>query len=618
MIYIISNQLSLYDSFEGIEYKDVDFCIQYFSDKKFIGVDTETTGFDVHTKKLLTLQLGNYEDQFYIDNTIDISIFKLLLEDKNKVCLFHNAKFDLKFLFCAGIHPYNIYDTFLAECVLTAGYEEGQSKLSLKDVCEKYVGVSLDKSVRGEIHKGLSQRVIDYASNDVKYLERVMECQMIEINKWELNNILDLENSVVKVFALMEYNGIGFDVNIWKDVAKITGQKVRELEDACDEVILNTPIANKYKADIQGNLFFDDAQRKTNINWSSPIQKLKVINELGIKIVDTMAMTLSNNQNKHPLIPLLVEYNRMSKLSSSFGLEMLKYVNPITNRIHSNVWQILSTGRISMEEPNLLQIPSKGDLAKIMRSAFIPKPGYKIVGGDYQGFELSIIAEFSEDPIWVDSINNGGNLHSILCAKTFNIPIEDVKNPFPSKPTITYRDVQKTLDFGLSYGMSKFKLSNTLQISIEEAEKIIKDFFSRVPMVDKFLTRLGNFGKKHGYIVTPRPMRRIRWFPKWDGDNTDFAELGSIERKSKNMPIQSTNGNCIKMVLVDLQNLIDENNYPVNILLSVYDEIQTECREDFAEEWLIILKKTMLENANKLLKIVKVEADCKIADCWTK
>lgn len=170
----------------------------------------------------------------------------------------------------------------------------------------------------------------------------------------------------------------------------------------------------------------------------------------------------------------------------------------------------------------------------------------------------------------------------------------------------------------MAYGMSKFKLANTLQISTEEAEAIIIKFFSKVPKVEKFLNFLGNYGKTKGYINTPNPIKRIRWFPSWNGVNTDFKILGSIERASKNMPIQGTNANCIKYVLIKLQELIDRNNYPVTILFSVHDEIQTECAEEFSEEWLKILENTMMEAANYFLKNVTVTADCKISDCWTK
>jgi DNA polymerase-1 len=237
--------------------------------------------------------------------------------------------------------------------------------------------------------------------------------------------------------------------------------------------------------------------------------------------------------------------------------------------------------------------------------------------------ELRIIAEFSKDPLWIESFKEGKDLHSVLCAKTFNILETDVKKETPFKPGVTYRDVQKTVNFGLAYGMSKFKLADTLQIQVNDADKIIKDFFKIVPDVEKFLNTLGNLGKKRGYIRTGAPFRRIRFFQNWEEARNPhnpkgFAILGEIERASKNTPIQGSNGDVIKLALINVQKEIDKNDYPVNILLSVYDEIQTECKEEFAEEWKEILNNIMIKSAETVIKEVPIVVDCKVSDCWEK
>lgn len=168
--------------------------------------------------------------------------------------------------------------------------------------------------------------------------------------------------------------------------------------------------------------------------------------------------------------------------------------------------------------------------------------------------------------------------------------------------------------------MSEFKLADTMQISVDEAKKIIKRFFSVVPKVEEFLNMLGNLGKSRGYIKTPKPFQRIRWFPKWQSaiETDDFKELGTIERASKNMPIQSTNANLVKLAMIKVQNAIDSNNYPVQIIMQVYDELQTICKEEFAEEWRGILERLMIESAQEVIKSIPVEVDCKINSCWSK
>lgn len=228
--------------------------------------------------------------------------------------------------------------------------------------------------------------------------------------------------------------------------------------------------------------------------------------------------------------------------------------------------------------------------------------------------ELRIIAEFSQDPLWLEAFRNGGDLHSILCSKTFNIPIEDVKKPFHGNPDITYRDVQKIINFGLAYGMTKYKLADTMQIDIDSADKIINNFFSIVPKVKEFLNNLGKLGTSRGYIRTGYPYRRVRFFPNYENPNY----FGNIERASKNTPIQGTNGDIIKLALINVQNEIDKNNWPVKIILAVYDEINTECREDLSEKWKSKLEEIMIESAKVCIKSIPTIVDCKISDYWQK
>lgn len=269
---------------------------------------------------------------------------------------------------------------------------------------------------------------------------------------------------------------------------------------------------------------------------------------------------------------------------------------------------------------NLNQIPSKGDLAKIIRSCFIPESGYKIVGGDFSNLELRIIAEFSKDPVWINAFKEGKDLHSVLCAMTFGIPIEDAKTETPFKKGVTYRDIQKTINFGLSYGMSEFKLADTMEIAVKEAKAIITKFFQAVPDVEKFLTGLGNLGKRRGYIKSSAPFGRIRWFGEWEAamETDDFAKFGEIERASKNTPIQSTNADIIKQALIDVQEEIFKNNWNAKIILAVYDEIQTECVESQSEEWKVKLDELMVNAAKKVIKNTPIVVDCSINDFWCK
>lgn len=593
----------------------LNMCIEYISKLQYISCDTETRGFDPHTNDLITLQLGNREIQFVIDcSTIDISPLKEILESKK--IIFHNAKFDWRFLYHRGIDVKHIYDTFLGECILTTGYDNEDRDVSLKGVTKKYLNIDMDKTIRGKIHAGITESVIIYAATDIMYLEDIMNAQMQEIIKWDLIKVEELENKVVRVFSKMEYDGIYFDKpklkEVIKELTKINTSLVEKLDNIIVEESLKIPKLLKYTK-VQLDMFSDT--RKTIINWASPAQKKEILNILGLKVTGVSDKVLQSNKTKHRIIPLFIEYSKFAKLTSSFGTPLLEFVNPVTQRIHSNIWQILQTGRISMSEPNCQQIPAHSELGRKIKSCFIPSEGNKIVSADFSGFELKIIAEFSQEPLWVNTFNSGGDLHSILCAETFGIPLEDVKKPFPPKPDISYRFLQKTLNFGLSYGMSKFKFSEEAQITVNEADKIIKKFFSKVPKVESFLNVLAKVGVSNGFIRTDKYYKRIRWFPKLNRD--DPKSVGEVQRASKNSVPQGTNANTIKQALIDLQDIIDVNNYPVKILLTVHDEIITECPKDFAEFWADILENTMVKAAEISIKSVPIKVDTVISDYWT-
>ena len=171
--------------------------------------------------------------------------------------------------------------------------------------------------------------------------------------------------------------------------------------------------------------------------------------------------------------------------------------------------------------------------------------------------------------------------------------------------------------------MSKFKLASTILVSVDEADKIINKFFSKVPKVRQFLDSLGNLAKTRGFIRTAPPYSRVRRFPKWEyiqQNSTSQRDkwLGEIERAGKNAPIQGVNGDILKLAIVNMQEEIDNNGWDVNILLTIYDEIQTEVNRNIAEAWLKKQEELMVNAAQSIIKTIPVVCDCKIAEYWQK
>lgn len=650
MIKIVSNQSVIYSEYEVINPTKA---LELLENLDEISLDSETEGFDPFTCNIVCLQLGNSELQLVIDNTVDLKMFKHVLE--TKLLIIANAQFDLRFLYYLSIFPKHVWDTQLAEMILTTGLgnEEdkrdlhkydlkhlAERKVSLQHLANKYCKVSLDKEIRGFINReGLSTRVIQYAADDIKYLGTIKSEQIkaleIFINTYNSSwRLVELEMNAVIVFSRMLFNGFNIDKNKYnEEVLNVVSKEELKLIKTLDSYLVEIPSffvknatakrAKKIPIVFTRDLYTNEVI--SNVNWGSPDQKLGILKALNVPVTSTGAKVLTKYSFAHPIINTLLQYNKFKKLNESFGENFLKNINKVTKRLHPSIWQILSTGRISMSEPNLAQIPSKGELGKVIRSCFIPRnEEYLIVGGDYSGFELRIIAEFSQDPLWVSTFKDGGDLHSILCSETFNIPIKDVKTPFYANPDITYRDVQKTINFGLAYGMSKYKLADTIQVSVKEADSIIKRFFSKVPKVALFLNNLGKIGKTRGYIKTAPPFGRVRLFPKWQAlqqlGNIDesFRWLGEIERASMNSPIQGTNGDIIKLALIKAQEEIDINNWNVNLLLTVYDEIQSEAHISVAESWRDKLQEVMILAAEEVIKTVPIVVDVKINKHWSK
>jgi DNA polymerase I-like protein with 3'-5' exonuclease and polymerase domains len=234
----------------------------------------------------------------------------------------HNAMFDWKFMYHAGIDIKSIYDTFLGEVILFTGYKTSNKAkpfyidTSLKAVAKKYCNADLDKSVRGVIHKGLSEAVIKYAAEDIEFLEDIMNLQMKEVDRLGLNKVVELENKVVRVFAKMHYTGISFDKPKLKEVtdelAVINTNLIKQLDDIIVEEAINNSSIKRYTK-VQYDMFSE--VRDTIINWSSPAQKAQVLNNLGVKVKSVDDKTLQFNKTKHKIIPLYIEYSKFAKLS---------------------------------------------------------------------------------------------------------------------------------------------------------------------------------------------------------------------------------------------------------------------------------------------------------------
>lgn len=469
MIYLVTNAPKISNStYKVISIKE---SLELLNPLKIVGVDTETEGFDVYKDKLLLVQFGCYDFQIVIDcKTVDITIYKSFLESKDKLFLFWNAKFDLKFFYHQGIVITNVYDGYLAEKLMWLGYPPGIHELSLKAAGITYLDIELDKTVRGKIfYAGLADDVIEYSANDVKYLEQIRKKQLEEAAKKELIRAINFENKFVIVLAYIEYCGVRLDIDRWKRKMESDKKNLFEKENLLNNwVVENFPGNQKYTyINKQGDLFLGfDTTPKCIINWNSAQQVIPLFEELGFnlnafdkatgkikKSID--AKIIEPQKTISPIAPIYLEYRAAQKIVSTYGENLLKQVN-IDGRIHTQFNQLMDTGRLSCggknkntkeEYINLQNLPADEET----RACFIAENGNKWISIDYSGQETFLIASIANDQAIIKELTEGsGDIHSLTAKMAYpdiigDCPVSEIKDKFKH-----YRQEAKGIEFAIN------------------------------------------------------------------------------------------------------------------------------------------------------------------------
>ncbi len=433
-IYLVTNNLELFDN-DKYKIIGVDESLSLLSPLKIVGVDTETSGLNCHRDKLLSLQLGCFDFQVVIDcSTIDVQLYKDYLES-DRLFLFWNARFDLKWLYRYGIVPYRVYDGFLAEKVMWLGYpivltpevwekikcdrydffpadekKKGSKpkymlQMNLKKAGQMYLGIELDKSIRGQIiYKGLVGEVIEYAALDVKYLEKIKDAQEKLLIKGGYMTAMDYICRFILSLAYMEYCGIKVDIDKWSAKIAKDQKNLNEAQKKLDDwLIKNMPDSKYITVDLQGDLFTGfDTSPKVTINWKSSKQVIPIFKHFGVNVEtqdkktkedkDSIdAKVLKPQKDKCSLIPIYIEFKEIAKQCESFGENILKQIDKESGRLYTNYNPLgTDTCRISsggkdkangIEYVNMLNLPAEAET----RACFIAEEGNKWISIDYSG-----------------------------------------------------------------------------------------------------------------------------------------------------------------------------------------------------------------------------------------
>lgn len=557
-----------------------------------LSVDTETSGLDPFTDRVLLLQIATAEKVYIFDcSRVDVRPLKDILENPMVLKLFQNAKFDYKFLKQQfGFSLNNIFDTMLAERVLTAGIAH---KYSLEAIVKRYFDFDLDKSVRLSFTEGLSQLTeeqLRYAATDVVILFPLYESQVKRLEEESLQSIAQLEFDAIIPIAEMELAGLKIDVAKWNAIIEEHQQQRDQLE---REVLELLEVGQS-----GDSLFLDDGRSKFNLN--SQKQVMAQFARFGIRLEDTSEATLQ--KVKHPAAKKLLDYREHDKLVISFGEKFLELIHPKTGRIHPDFQQYgADTGRLSCRNPNVQQIPA------MFRSCFIADAGYKIITCDYSQAELRILAELSKDPAFCKAFRSGGDLHTITASQMFNIPLESVAK--------VQRSQAKAINFGLAYGRGPASLAVQIGVAEDEAKALIKQYFKAYKKVAKWLEKAATDAVKLGYSITPSGRKRFYKVPG-EFDPEYRKKIGSIERQGKNSPIQGANADMTKYALIYIHEKL--RGYDARLVNTVHDEIVVEARADQADQVLKMVEAEMVRAGKIVVTAVPIIADPILGDSWSK
>ncbi len=396
----------------------------------------------------------------------------------------------------------------------------------------------------------------------------------------------EVEMPLVCVLGEMQYNGMKVNREVLNQFGDEMKQKIEELtkeiyEQCGEEFNINS-------TQQLGKILFEKLKlpvyKKNKTGYATDVEVLEKL------------------KKEHPVIESILEYRRVMKLNSTYVDGLIPCINPETGRIHSSFHQtITATGRISSTEPNLQNIPTREELGKNIRKAFVPEEGYVYIDADYSQIELRVLAHISEDETMIQAFLHGEDIHKQAASKVLGIPIKEV--------TKEQRSSAKAVNFGIVYGISDYGLSEQLGIPVKEAKKYIEQYLEKYTGIQKFMENIVEVAKEKGYVETM--FHRRRYIPELKSNNYMVRQFGA--RAAMNTPIQGTAADIMKLAMIHVYQELKEKKMDAKLILQVHDELMIECRESQKEEVKEILKKSM---ENVILLKVPLEADLSEANSW--
>ncbi len=481
--------------------------------------------------------------------------------------------------------------------VLIAAYLLGEKSLKLKALAFNKLGVEImglsDLTGSGARQVPPSNLDIEQAGRllcseaDITLkLREKLESELYADELWGLFN--DLEMPLVPLLAEMEVNGVLLDRTLLMEMSASLGVEMRKREAEIYSAVghqfnINSPqqlssvLFNELKLDTRG-------RRKTQSGYS------------------TDATVLEELKGAHPVIEHILQYRQLSKLKSTYTDALPQLINPKTGRVHTSYNQTgTTTGRLSSSEPNLQNLPVRGELGAKIRQAIIAQPGWMLLSADYSQIDLRALAHISQDAELIATFARDGDVHTHTAAEVFGVPDDQV--------TPRMRRAAKTINFGVIYGMSGYGLQQATDLSREEAELFITTYFNRYPGVRQYIETTKKQAAALGYVQTV--LGRRRYIPEINSTNRLARE--AAERMAINMPVQGTSADIIKIAMINLHREMVKRGLRTMMILQVHDELVFEVPPDEMD----VMKKLVQEIMPAAMKLsVPLKIDIKTGKNW--
>ena len=554
--------------------------IKELSSKDVVAFDTETTSLEIEEAKLLGISFSYSKNiAFYCDVSKEetlIDLYKDFFHSKT-IKIAHNLKYDYGILFKYGIQINEFcFDTMIAHYLIDPEKRHNLDQLSRTIL--NYDPIPIESLIGSKTKptKKMEEVEIDvlknYAAEDADLTFQLYLKFSKELKNLDLEHLFyNIEIPLMRVLHDMERQGIKINTESLSSFSKNLNISLGNLKQSIfqlSETEFNIDSPKQLGEVIFGKLNLDEKAKKTKTGQYK-----------------TDEATLNKLNGVHPIIADILNYRTRKKLLSTYVDALPKLISPVTNKIHTNYMQaVTSTGRLSSNKPNLQNIPIRTELGKEIRKAFCSSDSnHLLLCADYSQIELRIIAGLSKDESMINAFTIGRDIHTETASKIFHVNLEEVSREMRSKA--------KMVNFGIIYGISAFGLSQRLGVKRTEAKEIIDNYFLEFPKIKQYMDSTISFAKEKGYVETI--FKRKRFLPNISSSNATMR--GFDERNAINAPIQGSAADIIKLAMVNIHKKMLVQKMESKLLLQVHDELVLDMVKEEQKDLEKLVKQEMME-----------------------